>query len=993
MKCIKRVVFIGLVGLLGLAVSVCGPSQDVSNSTHHTEPAVLALIEVPGSLSEVNLPIYAHLQDAQGKESVLVVAPISKLEKAGYVYSVLETSVRSAKNYLVATEQRPGAGFETGSTFNLLYNNGPTIVAKADPELIDRLTKSGYELMWLDEPMVVTEPYSVSISNKYNPTVADMVDQITENMVYEYTAGLTGIKSVPIGGSNYTITSRLTGSTSLSKATQYSHELMQSFGLTTSYHEWTSGSRKDRNVVGEIRGTSKPNEIVVIVGHYDAVSSSPGADDNGTGSTTVLSAAEVMSRYKFERTVRFLLVTGEEQGLYGSAAYARKCADAGEKIIAVHNMDMIGYNTGANDVRIATRPSSNPGSEGDRVIADTFEDVVKLYSLDMVVERRTSTGGGSDHTSFWNRGFSAVHMMEKEFNPYYHTANDKLQYLDMQYFTTNVKASMATVAHLAGPVGSELPAPTNLEAASTSKTQIDLGWQDNSREEEGFEIERRKDSDPWSRLATTAADTIHYRDASVSTGTYCYRARAFTKDQTSSWSNEACVTIHDGDTVFFDDFERDQGWTTTGGSATTGQWERGAPQETSYDGVIYQSAATTSGRNNLVTGANAGSSVGSHDVDSGDTIVRSPDITLPGRGTITLSLSYYLAHYNNATPDDYLRVSVMGTRSKTVLEVLGADATIQEAAWKTHTADLSEFAGLTIYLQIEAADSGTASLIEAAVDDVSISVEDGPQPPDAPSHLTATVDESGMIDLVWRDNSTNEDYFELERSVNSGRWELLASPQADETSYSDNRLEPGRYCYRIRAVVRGGVSSDWSNEECGSIPGGAVFKDDFESDQGWRIINGSAVTGAWERADPEETSYSNVIYQLGTTTSGSFNLVTGASAGSSVGSNDIDDGDTSIRSPDIVLPRKSGLMLSFQYYFAHYSNATAEDYLRVKVVGETTETVLEVLGTGSNQEARFQSFRAGLDAFAGQTVHLLIEAADAGSASLVEAAIDDVLIQ
>ncbi|MCP4590767.1 MAG: aminopeptidase, partial [bacterium] len=95
----------------------------------------------------------------------------------------------------------------------------------------------------------------------------------------------------------------------------------------------------------------------------------------------------------------------------------------------------------------------------------------------------------------------------------------------------------------------------------------------------------------------------------------------------------------------------------------------------------------------------------------------------------------------------------------------------------------------------------------------------------------------------------------------------------------------------------------------------------------------------WERANPEETSYSSRIYQLGTTYSGSYDLVTEGSAGSSVGSYDIDSGVTTIRSPDIVLPSGGSLTLSFQYYLAHYSNGSSDDFLRVKVVGSTTTTV------------------------------------------------------
>ncbi len=174
-----------------------------------------------------------------------------------------------------------------------------------------------------------------------------------------------------------------------------------------------------------------------------------------------------------------------------------------------------------------------------------------------------------------------------------------------------------------------------------------------------------------------------------------------------------------------------------------------------------------------------------------------------------------------------------------------------------------------------------------------------------------------------------------------------------------------------------------------------IFFDDFETALGWTTDpNGSdtATTGMWERANPDSTSYGGRTYQLGTTYSGSYDLVTEGSAGSSVGSYDIDGGVTSVRSPDIVLPSGGSLTLSFQYYLSHYSNGGSDDFLRVKVVGSTTTTVFEELAAGDYDEAAWAEFSTSLDAFAGQTVYLLIEAADAGSGSLIEAAVDDVQI-
>ncbi|NOK61508.1 MAG: zinc carboxypeptidase [Chloroflexi bacterium AL-W] len=176
--------------------------------------------------------------------------------------------------------------------------------------------------------------------------------------------------------------------------------------------------------------------------------------------------------------------------------------------------------------------------------------------------------------------------------------------------------------------------------------------------------------------------------------------------------------------------------------------------------------------------------------------------------------------------------------------------------------------------------------------------------------------------------------------------------------------------------------------------GTPIFSDDFESANSWIANPGgadAATTGQWERGVPESTSF-NGPKQLGTPVSGSNDLVTGRLAGSSVGANDIDGGTTSIRSPDITLSGGSSYTLEFSYYLAHSSNSSGDDFLRIKVVGSTTTTVFEELGDTNDDDASWQTATVNLDAFAGQTIYLIIEAADGGSPSLVEAAIDDITI-
>ena len=176
-------------------------------------------------------------------------------------------------------------------------------------------------------------------------------------------------------------------------------------------------------------------------------------------------------------------------------------------------------------------------------------------------------------------------------------------------------------------------------------------------------------------------------------------------------------------TIFFDNFETSQGWTTNPNgtdTATTGQWARANPETTTSSGT-KQLGTTVSGVNDLVTGPLAGASgAGTNDIDGGVTSILSPEITLSGGTTFTLSFSYYLAHGTNSSTADFFRVSiVVGSTATLVFQELGGTEN-DNAVWATGSVNISQFAGQTVRIRIEAADASGASLIEAGVDDLRI---------------------------------------------------------------------------------------------------------------------------------------------------------------------------------------------------------------------------------------------------------------------------------
>ncbi|CNE13800.1 aminopeptidase Y [Mycobacterium tuberculosis] len=177
-------------------------------------------------------------------------------------------------------------------------------------------------------------------------------------------------------------------------------------------------------------------------------------------------------------------------------------------------------------------------------------------------------------------------------------------------------------------------------------------------------------------------------------------------------------------------------------------------------------------------------------------------------------------------------------------------------------------------------------------------------------------------------------------------------------------------------------------------PGDTVYSDGFESATGWTANpNGTdtATAGTWERGTPQPTSWSGTSLQLAAA-GGSAALVTGAAAGTDAGTYDLDGGTSSIQSPPIALPAGSKT-LSFSWLFAHLNNSSSDDYLRVRVVGPNgSTTVLNQAGAAANRAGSWRTQTADVSGYAGQTVRILVEAADAGSGSLVEAGLDNVNI-
>lgn len=429
------------------------------------EPASLVAIAVTTEqtlqhFEESDLPLYARLAGQSGDTLITSAGPavIKNLAAAGLRGQVLEPIRRDASYYVIyPTPGRPPIDWRQFG--HVLLEDDRYLMLRIELQDAEKLTDAGYELAALTlepkpiQPQTFADIFPEVVSP--NPDIQSMIDQVISSTVSQYDGALSGEWPVIVGGLPYTIGTRYTFSGEpIQRATEYVGEHLEGLGLGVEYHQWEVQPYPP-NVIGEIIGEARPEEVFIISAHLDDMPSgslAPGADDNASGSTAVLIAADVFSQYRWDCTLRFAFWTGEEQGLWGSHAYAQRAFENGENIVGVLNLDMIGWNTPGSspDMDLHARSSIPASLE----LAQLFADIVSVYDLNLIPELVSNGVGASDHASFWDYGYTAILGIEDyagtgDFNPYYHTVHDRLTQLEMDYFTEIVRASLATTAHMA----------------------------------------------------------------------------------------------------------------------------------------------------------------------------------------------------------------------------------------------------------------------------------------------------------------------------------------------------------------------------------------------------------------------------------------------------------------------------------------------------------------------------------------------------------------
>ena len=286
---------------------------------------------------------------------------------------------------------------------------------------------------------------NMEIQNTTDPKITNIINLVNESLIRGFLEGLVSYGP------------RVTGTYGCEKAAGYLFDQFKNMGIETRYQNWSSfGDRlpirvyNAKNIEGTLIGKDPSKEILVFNGHYDSVKISPGANDDGSGIAAILTAAYILREFEFNRTIKFVAFSGEEQGLFGSRAYVKEAYENNEEIFVELNADMIGYAEGARG-----RNVSLSSTEDAKWAVNKIKEVNENYNISFNVKAGWAMiqGGprmGSDYHDFLLYGYESVAFWQSGGSKsYYHTAEDTIAHVNMSYLVNMTKLIVGSLAYLA----------------------------------------------------------------------------------------------------------------------------------------------------------------------------------------------------------------------------------------------------------------------------------------------------------------------------------------------------------------------------------------------------------------------------------------------------------------------------------------------------------------------------------------------------------------
>lgn len=347
---------------------------------------------------------------------------------------------------------------------------------------------------------------STGVICDYDPLVADLLDEGSQDRWVDWIAALSGAEPIPTETGEAVISTRssfvMFEPDQTPSAFQYLQEELTALGFTEgedyTIHTYAYPyddrypERNWKNLILTFPGDdpSLEDERVLLVAHLDSTSGqelelAPGADDNGSGAAGLLEAAARLRHYSFDRTIHLVWFSGEEQSRYGSEYFVSDYEDWLPDIVAVINLDMFAFDWD-NDRCFEVHAGTLSGSQE---IGEYMAAVIDLYELDLTFDfiDDDTAYTYSDHNPFWEAGVPAIMVFENFFyqegetcgnvdrNTQYHTVADTLTYINEDTGYDILQASIATLAHIAGPIESCFTTTFQAEIR-LDHDGIDLHW-------------------------------------------------------------------------------------------------------------------------------------------------------------------------------------------------------------------------------------------------------------------------------------------------------------------------------------------------------------------------------------------------------------------------------------------------------------------------------------------------------------------------------------
>lgn len=258
----------------------------------------------------------------------------------------------------------------------------------------------------------------------------------------------------------------------LGVSSRFIEEFFNSLGYSVQSQEYQVGNRKVRNLIAELPGGSKANEIVVVGAHYDSVDSdnTPGADDNASGVAGLLELAQLLKEARPARTIRFVAFVNEEPPWFqtrnmGSLVYARAARERHDNIVAALSLETVGMYSDVPGSQQYPEPmgllypdkGNFIGFVGNlssrslvRKAIGSFRKNTSFPSEGSAAPAWLPGVGWSDHWSFWQVGYPAIMITDTApfRNPNYHRRTDTPDTLDYDRMARVVHGLAAIVTDL-----------------------------------------------------------------------------------------------------------------------------------------------------------------------------------------------------------------------------------------------------------------------------------------------------------------------------------------------------------------------------------------------------------------------------------------------------------------------------------------------------------------------------------------------------------------